>query len=152
VRERLAKVFAVGLATLVVGLAAWFAARQNAVVPSGRPAEAGARGAAVTEPVAGGAVAPPAASVDPALVSRGRSVFQEQGCVRCHRLDGSGNPRSPLDGVGARLNEERIRDFVIAADDLRETLTPSVVRTKARFRDLPASDLDALVAYLAASR
>lgn len=140
-RERIARAFAVVLGVLVVGLAAAFAARRNAepAPPMRVPAEA-------TE-------APPSPTVmDPEAVTRGRAGFEAHGCSRCHRLEGVGNPRSPLDGVGARLTPERIRAFIVADPSVAGGLGPSVVRAKRAYADLPAPELDALVAYLASSR
>lgn len=141
-RELLAKVFAVSLTVLVVGLAALFADRQNRIprVSLGRDAPPSA------------SVPPPSAPPSAEALGRGRTVFEEQGCTRCHRLDGLGSPRSPLDGVGARLPPDRIRAFIIADEGAAATLSRSVVRAKEAYRELPAADLDALVAYLAASR
>ena len=137
-RERLARIFAVVLTTAVVALAAFFASRQNA----GRPSVG----------VAPVVAPPPVVQVPEEVLVRGRVVYDEQGCARCHRFEGQGNPRSPLDGVGGRLTVERIRSFIVADDEVRRTLPASAARVKAGYRSLPSDDLDALVASLAASR
>ncbi|MDZ7779129.1 MAG: cytochrome c [Gemmatimonadota bacterium] len=142
-RERLAKVFAVVVGGVIVLLAGGFAERRNAPDAAVAEVESGAPEAPVP---------PPAEPADPTVLERGRVIFDEAGCARCHRLDGSGNPRYPLDGVGARRSAESIRAFIVADGDARRALTASVVRAKERYRDLPSADLDALVAYLAASR
>ena len=142
-RERIARWYALGIGVLVVGLAALFAERQNA----GPVADA-----APTTAEAAPVVPPPDVPPDPAELRRGRTVFEEQGCLRCHRVAGEGSPRSPLDGVGSRLTPEEIHAFIVADDEVLGSLSPSVARAKSGFADLPEGDLDALVAYLSALR
>lgn len=136
-RERLAKASAAALTGLVVLMAAFFAQRRNetAVPSDSTPREA---------------VPPPPADVT--LVARGRTVYEEQTCARCHSVGGHGNPRSPLDGVGARLTAVELRDAVTASRDARGALTRSVIRAKEGFGGLPQQDLSALVAYLSSLR
>lgn len=142
-RERIARWYALGVGLFVVGLAALFAERQNAgPLPDATPA--------VTE--AAPVVPPPDVPPDPAEVRRGRAVFEEQGCLRCHRVAGEGSPRSPLDGVGARLTPEEIHAFIVVDDAVRGSLSPSVARAKNEFADMPDGDLDALVVYLTTLR
>jgi mono/diheme cytochrome c family protein len=142
-RERIARWYALGLGAVMVALAALFAERQNT-----EPVTRATATTAEAAPV----VPPPADPPDPAEVQRGRTAFEEQGCLRCHRLEGEGSPRSPLDGVGARLTPEAIRAFIVAADEVRASLSPSVARQKTGYAQLPAAELDALVTFLAASR
>jgi mono/diheme cytochrome c family protein len=80
-----------------------------------------------------------------ATVARGRAVYVAQRCRRCHSIEGEGNPRSPLDGVSGRLTEDEIRRWIVAPQEM----DPGVAK---RGYQLPEEDLDALVAYLAASR
>ncbi len=142
-RERIARWYALGIGVFVVGLAALFAERQNTgPVPDATPA------ATEAAPV----VPPPDVPPDPAELRRGRAVFEEQGCLRCHRVAGEGSPRSPLDGVGSRLTPEEIHAFVVADDAVRGSLSPSVARAKTEFAEMTEGDLGALVAYLAALR
>jgi len=140
-RERLARIYAVGLGVVIVLLAALFAGRQNTPGAAG-PRPAGEAGV----PVA--AVPPRPVPPEPGVVAQGRRVYEEQGCARCHRVQGDGNPRSPLDGVGARLSPELLRAFVVADDAVRAQLSPSVARAKFAFASLPEGELEALVTYL----
>jgi mono/diheme cytochrome c family protein len=145
-RERLAKALAALLTGFVVLLAAFFAHRRNeAGPPSPLPPPEPQPEAVQPE-----AVQP--LPVEDALVARGLAVYEEQACGRCHSVDGRGNPRSPLDGVGARLTRDALRDAVTASGSTREALTRSVIRAKEGFGGLPEQDLSALVAYLSSLR
>jgi len=121
-------------------MAAFFAHRRNPTDASHGP---GGEGAATTAP----STAP-----DPALVTRGRAVFEEQACARCHAVQGRGNPRLPLDGVGARRTESELPDWVTGTGAAREELGRNTARVKGAFAQLPRQELDALVAYLSSLR
>ena len=123
-RERLALLVLAAVAAVVLVLAAWFAQRHN-------PDE--------TEP---------AAAADQTL-ARGRELFADLQCQLCHSLGGAGNPRLPLDGVGARLEPADIRDSI--RGEYREVSATAKER-KLRYRELPGDDLDALVVFLAGQR
>jgi mono/diheme cytochrome c family protein len=135
-RERYARLLALLSGTLVVLLSAGFAAIQNPAVATATPT------AAMTP------VADHAAASDAAELERGRALFDEHGCVRCHSVAGHGSPRSPLDGVGARMDAEETRHWIVGDDAVRDELAPRVLAAKAPYKDLPAADLDAMVAWL----
>lgn len=140
-RERLAKTLAATLTGLVVLLAAFFADRRNAVDVS------------ASETVPPAAPAPTAGTpTDPALVASGRAVFEAHACTRCHSLEGRGNPRSPLDGVGARLTPAELRSWITGTGPASDRLSRSVLRTKGGFAELPDEEMEALVAFLRSSR
>ena len=54
---------------------------------------------------------------------------------RCHSIAGKGNPKNPLDDVGGKMT----------ADEMKKYVADSKMKA---FPNLPAEDLDALVAYL----
>jgi len=128
---------------LLMAMAAFFADRRNGELQR-----------ASVEPVGvpDGAVTSPASTLDASLVARGRAVYEDQACARCHSIDGRGNPRAPLDGVGARRSVGELRDWVTAAGSVRGELSRSAQRAKDGFRQLPEADLEALVTYLASIR
>lgn len=141
-RELAAKWVAVSIGVVIMGLAAGFAQRQNATTRSAPP-----HGATAEAPVP-----PPSEPVDAASVRRGRSVYDDAGCARCHAVDGRGNPRSPLDGVGLRLTEADIRAHVLADETASADFSRSVIRAKEAFRELPDDDMRALVLFLTTLR
>jgi cytochrome c2 len=71
-------------------------------------------------------------------------VYAEQRCRVCHSIEGEGNTRSSLDGVGGRLTEKEIRLWIVAP----QAMNPAVAK---RAYQLSEEDLNALVAYLTAS-
>lgn len=91
-----------------------------------------------------------AAQADPAEALHAGRAFERLRCGMCHAIDGRGNPASPLDGIGARLDRSAIRDWSIGAGAARARLPEGLVAVKSRVAEDP--DLDVLVDYLAASR
>lgn len=134
-REQLARWIAALTATVSVLLALTFAWVHNANGPaSERPAR-------IEAP----------APVSP-QAEAGREIYRAQRCGACHSIDGTGNPRYPLDGVGARLDPDTLRSWIVGAPEIAALLPVSAIRRKQQYRELPAEDLDALVAYLASMR
>ena len=135
-RERIAKLVWALTMTLVIGLSCWFAAAHNppiAIAASSDP---------VAVPRAKGPV-PPAAEV-----ARGSQVFAAQGCATCHAIAGEGNPRSPLDQVGARWDAEEMKAWITGTGLAVEMLPPAIAKRKQRYAAMPEDELKALVAYL----
>jgi mono/diheme cytochrome c family protein len=107
--------------------------------------------AAVQNPPAGPVLALTmgADGADAALLTRGREVVLANDCLRCHSIAGEGSPRSPLDGVGARLSATEILHFAIADEAVQDDLAPRAIKAKRPYAELPQADLQAMVAYLA---
>ncbi len=144
-RENLARFAAVLFGILAVLGAVTFATRLNP-----RPSEPDAPLESASTPEAAPAIPPE--SVDPDQVARGRALFVEADCTRCHAAEGAGNPRLPLDGVGARRTRAELRAWIVAGPSVRADLGRSVVRTKEGYAALPPADLDALSTYLSTLR
>ena len=83
-------------------------------------------------------------------VKKGEAVYAAQKCSLCHAIAGKGGKASPLDGVGAKLSADDIRQWIThpteAAAKAKSTKKPPM---PAKYGSLPAADLDALVAYMA---
>lgn len=100
------------------------------------------RNATVALLLAGALAVPAFAQEDKAKIDRGIKVFADKRCSMCHSIAGKGNKTAPLDGVGDRLTPEQIRTYIVS---------PKKVKADSKMKaypDLPAEDLDALVAYL----
>lgn len=136
-RERWAIALAILTGLVVVLASAAFAAMQN---PPRPPA------ASIGE--SGSADAPDATSVQ----LPGRAVYEANSCARCHQLAGEGSPRSPLDGVGARLSRDELRQWITADDAIADDLSKRAWEAKQAYRSLPAADLEALIDYLASQQ
>lgn len=135
-RELWARRLAIVTGVVVVALSALMATRFDA----------SAGDAASADPVAA------VESVDPALVARGAEVYETEGCSGCHAIAGQGNPRNPLDGVGARLGPEALLHWTTGAPDVAELMPRRTAMMKQGYMDLDQADLDALVAYLSTLR
>lgn len=158
-RERVALAVCWLTVAVVAGLSYLFAVRHNPEVVA-KPVPGGARGptnsltALPAIPSATNLVELPAPSpgVPPAEADRGRIVFGQQGCTTCHSVAGSGNPRHPLDGTGARWNAEELRQWIGGTGVVADKISAAVRGRKQRYQALPAEDLKVLVAYLSSLR
>ncbi|MBI4169016.1 MAG: cytochrome c [Acidobacteria bacterium] len=74
---------------------------------------------------------------------RGVKVYAAQRCSMCHSIEGKGNKKTPLDGVGDRLKREEIRKYIVSPREMKAD-----TKMKA-YANLPEKDLEALVDYLA---
>jgi mono/diheme cytochrome c family protein len=126
-RQSRARWLAGATAAVVVGLSAVFAIARN-------PADTSA------------ATAAPRAAAD-AQVAAGRTAFERLNCMNCHSVAGKGNPANPLDGVGARLDAQAMRDWTLGQGSAADKLSAGAKRQKAPAAADP--DLPALLAYLA---
>jgi len=48
----------------------------------------------------------------------GRALYDLLRCRACHSIKGEGNRRNPLDGAGKQLNEEEIRQWILAPGEI----------------------------------
>lgn len=89
---------------------------------------------------------------EPERIEVGRKVYKQQTCSRCHSIAGEGNPRNPLDNVGARRSAEELRHYTVGADAVKEKLPEYLSKLKQRYRLIPIDELDALIVYLQSLR
>ena len=64
-----------------------------------------------------------AAAQDAKAVEKGAKVYAAQKCSMCHSIDGKGNAKGSLDGVGSTLQAEEIRQWIVE---------PAAMTTKTR--------------------
>ena len=116
---------------------------------------AGARRHLRPQPESAGSGASGARAGDHARHPRGRPgagrvrparLDTKQGCARCHSIAGRGNPRSPLDGVGARLSAVEIRRWITPPQE--PAALPDNFRAWHANLPLTEPQREALVAYL----
>ena len=88
----------------------------------------------------------PAASQDAA---KGEQVYAAQKCQVCHAVAGKGGKTSPLDGVGAKLSADEIRQWITNPTEMtKKTKSTKKPPMPAKWGNLPPAELDALVAYM----
>ena len=90
-----------------------------------------------------------ASAQDAAAIKKGQDVYTAQKCAVCHSIAGKGGKASPLDGVGAKLSADDIRQWIThpkdAAAKAKSTKKPPM---PGKYATLPAADIDAMVAYM----
>ncbi|MDP2320526.1 MAG: cytochrome c [Acidobacteriota bacterium] len=87
-------------------------------------------------------------------LEKGAAVFAAQKCSLCHALDGKGNAKGALDGIGSKLKADEIRQWILTPVDMAAKAQAQAARKPAMkaFATLPKEDLDALVAFLASKK
>jgi len=89
-----------------------------------------------------------AAAADDAKIKKGVEVYAAQKCAMCHSIAGKGNQKGPLDGVGSKLNAEEIRLWIVDPKTMTQKTKAERKPPMKAYPNLPAEDLDALVAYM----
>lgn len=79
---------------------------------------------------------------------QGQKVFAAQKCAICHVVAGTGNKKGPLDGIGAKLSADEIRQWITDAPAMAAKVKAERKPPMKAYATLPKDDLDALVAYL----
>jgi mono/diheme cytochrome c family protein len=83
-----------------------------------------------------------------AQIDRGQQVFTAQKCSICHSVAGKGNKRGPLDGIGAKLSADEIRQWIVNAPEMAAKAKAARKPAMKAYATLVKDDLDALVAYI----
>lgn len=106
--------------------------------------------APAVEPALAPKPVPVAPKIDPERIAVGERAYARLGCALCHSIGGRGNPASPLDGVGARLDRQALYELTTGTGAAAEVLGQALARRKARAVNDP--DMDELIDYLAQLR
>lgn len=85
-------------------------------------------------------------------VEKGATVFAAQKCTMCHALDGKGQAKGPLDGVGTKLTADQIREWITHPVEMSAKMNATRKPPMKAYPNLPKDDLDALVAFLASKK
>jgi cytochrome c2 len=82
-------------------------------------------------------------------VARGQQEFVDSKCTVCHLVGAQGNKKGPvLDGVGAKLTPEEIRQWITNAPEMAAKAKIDRKPPMKAYADFPKDKVDALVAYL----
>ena len=78
----------------------------------------------------------------------GAKVYAAQKCSICHSIAGVGNKKFPLDGVGAKLTNDQIREWMVNPVEAAKKANSTAKPPMKAYPNLPKADLDAVVAYM----
>jgi len=81
-------------------------------------------------------------------IALGKEVYKQQGCAMCHSIEGQGNPRYPLDGVGLKRTAKELGNWVIGNETIQGQLPERSFKLKQMNRSLSYDELELLVYYL----
>ena len=95
------------------------------------------------------ALAAPAAAQS---TDKGATVFAAQKCSICHSLDGKGQAKGPLDGIGTKLTADEIRQWIVNSAEMAAKTKATRKPPMKSYASLPKEDVDALVAFLSAKK
>jgi mono/diheme cytochrome c family protein len=95
-----------------------------------------------------GAFASVASAQDKAKIDHGVKVYAAQKCGVCHSVAGVGAKRGPLDGVGSKLSEDEIRQWMVDPAEMTKKTKSTRKPPMKSYKDLPKEDMDAVVAYM----
>ena len=93
-----------------------------------------------------------AAAASQGAIEKGAAVYAAQKCSMCHSLDGKGQAKGPLDGVGSKLTADDIREWIVHPDVMTKKTNATRKPVMRAYPNLPKEDLDALVAFLASKK
>jgi mono/diheme cytochrome c family protein len=93
--------------------------------------------------------AAPASAQDSKQVAHGQTVYAAQKCSICHSIDGKGQVKGPLDGVGSKLSVDEIREWIVNPAEMTKKTKAERKPPMRAYPKLAKEDLDALVAYMA---
>ena len=79
---------------------------------------------------------------------RGEAVYAEQKCSLCHSIAGKGNAKGSLDGVGSKLSAAEIKEWIVNPKEMTTKTKAERKPPMKAYSNLPAADVDALVAYM----
>lgn len=81
-------------------------------------------------------------------IQHGQKVYASNKCQLCHSIGGKGNAKGPLDGVGSKLSEKEIREWLINPKEMTAKAKSTRKPVMPSYTKLSKEDLDALVAYM----
>ena len=95
--------------------------------------------------------AAPAQAQDKEKIALGAKLFATNKCTQCHAIEGKGTAvakKGPLDGVGDKLSEDEIRQWIVDAPGMTKKTKATRKPIMKNYDKLPKEDVDALVAYM----
>jgi len=99
-----------------------------------------------------GMAADASAQAAAAPADKGAAVYAAQKCSMCHALDGKGQAKGPLDGVGTKLTADEIRQWIVNPAEMTKKANATRKPAMRAYPNLPKEDLDALVAFMVSKK
>jgi len=99
-----------------------------------------------------GVAADASAQAAAAPADKGAAVYAAQKCSMCHALDGKGQAKGPLDGVGTKLTADEIRQWIVNPAEMTKKANAMRKPAMRAYPNLPKEDLDALVAFMVSKK
>lgn len=90
----------------------------------------------------------PALAAQDAKIEKGRKVYADQKCSVCHAIQGKGNVKGALDGVGAKLSAAEIKEWIVDPKTMTAKTKAERKPPMKAYANLPADEVEALVAYM----
>ena len=91
----------------------------------------------------------PASAQDAKQIEQGKTVYAAQKCSICHAIEGKGQVKGPLDGVGSKLSVDEIREWIVNPAEMTKKTKAERKPPMRAYPKLAKEDLDGLVAYMA---
>lgn len=83
-----------------------------------------------------------------AAIEQGKKVYAANRCQICHAIDGQGNKKGPLDGVGKKLSADDTRSWMVDAPGMTAKAKAERKPAMKSYPTITKADLDTLVAYM----
>ena len=83
-----------------------------------------------------------------AAIEQGKKVYASNRCQVCHSIEGQGNKKGPLDGVGKKLSADDMRAWITDAEGMTTKTKAARKPPMKSYPKMAKADLDALVAYM----
>lgn len=81
-------------------------------------------------------------------IEQGQKVYASNRCQICHSIEGKGNAKGSLDGVGKKRSAEEIRAWMTDAEGMTAKTKSTRKPLMKSYPNMAKADLDALVAYM----
>jgi mono/diheme cytochrome c family protein len=89
-----------------------------------------------------------AAAQDAATIEKGKQLYAAQKCQVCHSVAGVGNKRGALDGVGSKLKDGELRQWLVAPAEMTAKTKAERKPPMKSYAHLAKDEVDALVGYM----
>jgi mono/diheme cytochrome c family protein len=86
---------------------------------------------------------------DAKKIADGKKLYDTKECAKCHSIAGKGAKISPLDGVGTKLSEADVKQWIVDPVAMEAKLTKKPkVKMSSKKTKLTDPEVDAVVAYM----